>query len=84
MQLVEMYIYKSFYLAWFCVLFYSKARVRIHVTESFCLEHVDAFWSDILQSRVEEVLVSSRYPYKNVFINNIMQQQLAQADVVLR
>lgn len=28
MQLVEMYILKSFYLACFCGLFYSKARVR--------------------------------------------------------
>lgn len=43
MQLVDMYICKSFYLACFCVLFYSKARVRIHATESFCLEHVDTF-----------------------------------------
>lgn len=43
MQLVEMYIYKSFYLACFCGLFYSKARVRIHATESFCLEPVDPF-----------------------------------------
>lgn len=40
-------------------------------------------WGDVLQSHVEEALVSSRYPYKNVFINNTMQQQLAQADVVL-
>lgn len=43
MQLLDMYICKSFYLACFCVLFYSKARVRIHATESFCLEHVDTF-----------------------------------------
>lgn len=35
----------------------------------------------MLQSHVEEALIRSRYPYKNVFINNIMQQQLAQADV---
>lgn len=38
MQLVEMYICKSFCLARFCVLRYSKARVRIHATERFCLE----------------------------------------------
>lgn len=39
-------------------------------------------WGAVLQSHMEEALISSRYPYKNVFINNIMQQQLAQADVV--
>lgn len=38
-----MHVSKSFYLACFCVVFYSKARVRIHTMESLCLEHVNTF-----------------------------------------
>lgn len=78
----NVHFYRS-YLVCLCGLFYSKARVRTHHREFLPGARRHLPGGDMLQSQVEEALVNSCYPYKNVFINNLMQQQLAQADVVV-